>query len=366
MTEFELQILDIVQDGFPIVERPYAAIAEIYRDRYGHTPSSVQSLACHSERSVSEVEESCFAEQQVFEAVENLRNEGVIRRLGGVYDTKRLGLVSRLCAGKVPSVATGAADDSALDQFAATVMDIPAITHNYVRSHEYNVWFTIIAESETALQSVIEKLCAETALHDAHAMPALKMFKINTVMSVFEGRKANVQNEPSVIQSGTKNLESLSEFDKARIRLLSGNIPHSLTPFTDLFHSVIQSGAKTLEEVLVSANEDLTSKRMRRFGAVLRHQNAGFPCNAMVCFDAGENAADAGAKLAANPHVSHCYERPAFEGFSYNVYGMFHASCDEELSQFIGEAAETLGNQRFAVLHSLRELKKTSYQYFAG
>lgn len=352
MTEFELQILDIVQDGFPIVERPYAAIAEIYRDRYGHTPGS---------------------EQDVFEAVESLRNEGVIRRLGGVYDTKRLGLVSRLCAGKVPSVATGAADDSALEQFAATVMDIPAITHNYVRSHEYNVWFTVIAESETALQSIIEKLCAETALHDTHAMPALKMFKINTVMSVIEGRKANVQNEPSVIlnssaviQSGAKNLESLSEFDKARIRLLSGNIPHSLTPFTDLFQSVIQSGEKTLEEVLVSANEDLTSKRMRRFGAVLRHQNAGFPCNAMVCFDAGENAADAGAKLAANPHVSHCYERPPFEGFSYNVYGMFHAQSEEELNGFVHEAVETLGNPRFAVLHSLRELKKTSYQYFAG
>lgn len=346
MTDLEQQILDIIQDGFPVVERPYAAVAE---------------------------QLGGVTEQQVFDAVENLRTSGVIRRIGGVYDTKRLGLVSRLCAGRVPESDCdfdGATDrpQTELEKFAAAVMDVPAITHNYVRSHEYNVWFTVIAENESALQSVIDKLIRETALHDVHSMPAKRMFKINTVM----GKAAGTRQEAGRTMEHRENMErrdnsgksaenapSLTETDKARIRLLSGNLPHSLTPFTDL--------CVRLDE----ARADLSSKRMRRFGAVLRHQQAGFPCNAMVCFDVGASgkfimdASAAGAVLAANPHVSHCYERPPFDGFPYNVYAMFHAQTPEELSQFVGEAATALENPEFAVLHSVRELKKTSYKYFA-
>ena len=110
MTALEQHLLDIIQDAFPLEERPYKVLAE----------------------------QLDSDEQSVFEAVESLRNSGVIRRIGGVYDSKKLGFISRLCAGKV----------SDIDKFAATVNEIPAITHNYVRSHEYNVWFTVIAESE--------------------------------------------------------------------------------------------------------------------------------------------------------------------------------------------------------------------------
>lgn len=350
MTELELRILDVIQDGFPIEDRPYAVIGKL-------------------------VDED---EQSVFDAVENLRTSGVIRRIGGVYDTKRLGLVSRLCAGRVPESYCdfdGATNrpQTDLEKFAAAVMDVPAITHNYVRSHEYNVWFTVIAENEPALQSIIDKLMKVTALHDVHSMPAKKMFKINTVMGKAAGSKQGTDEKMERRGMGSEfagMAAPLSESDKVRIRLLSGDLPHSLTPFTDLFQGVILSGAKNLETILGEARADLSSKRMRRFGAVLRHQQAGFPCNAMVCFDigaSGEFSMDtsaAGAVLAANHHVSHCYERPAFEGFPYNVYGMFHAQSDEELSQFVTEAAATLGNPKYAVLHSVRELKKTSYKYF--
>lgn len=354
MTELEQQILDIIQDGFPIVERPYAALADMLNR---------EAVLQHAD----DAQHLHTTEQLVFDVVESLRSSGVIRRLGGVYDTKRLGLVSRLCAGKVPSVATGATDDSALEQFAAAVMEIPAITHNYVRSHQYNVWFTVIAESELALQAVIDKLCGETALHDVHSMPARKMFKINTVMSR-RSRTSAKQGEPSasamnsVSSANALNVSALSVSDRTRIRLLSGDLPHSLTPFNELFADVI-SGTKSLADLLQDACSDLTSRRMRRFGAVLRHQDAGFPCNAMACFDVADGSA-AGAVLAANPHVSHCYERPPFEGFPYNVYAMFHASTSEELLRFVNEAVAALGNPQFAVLHSVRELKKTSYKYF--
>lgn len=344
MTEIEQQILDIIQDGFPIVERPYAAIAE---------------------------QLGGVTEMQVFEAVENLRTSGVIRRIGGVYDTKRLGLVSRLCAGCVPESDgdfDGATDrpQTPLEKFAEVVNAVPAITHNYVRSHFYNVWFTIIAESELALQSLVDKLCAESTLHDVHSMPAKRMFKINTVMGKTQGVKH--ESHGTKIERPNDDSKSISDTDKIRIRLLSGDMPHSLTPFSDLLQETNLNEAKqNLDKLLEEARADLISKRMRRFGAVLRHQQAGFPCNAMVCFDVGSEieASQAGKILAANPHVSHCYERPAFEGFPYNVYGMFHAQSDEELKLFVAEAVAALGNPKFAVLHSVRELKKTSYKYFA-
>ena len=78
-----------------------------------------------------------------------------------------------------------------------------------------------------------------------------------------------------------------------------------------------------------------------------------------------KEAGKAGALLAENPHVSHCYERAPFEGFPYNVYAMFHGQSEAELEQSIGSAMSALNGPDHAVLTSLKELKKTSFVYFA-
>ena len=313
MTALEQKLLDIIQDAFPLEERPYQVLADMF---------SAQGEA--------------VTEQQVFEAVENLRTLGVIRRIGGVYDSKALGFISRLCAGKVTDI----------DKFAAAVNEIPAITHNYVRTHEYNVWFTVIAQSEDEIRALVDSLCATTGLHDVHILTATKKFKINTVM----GKGTT----PAAILSNAKDSapKTLSLSDCARIRVACTDIPHTLTPFKDW--------GVAFEEL----RDDLAQKRMRRFGAILRHQQAGFAHNAMVCFrvDAGS---EAGETLAKNPHVSHCYERPAFEGFPYTLYAMMHAQSAAELEQYIKEAALSIGTPDYAVLHSVRELKKTSFTFFA-
>ena len=333
MTALEQQILDTIQDAFPLEERPYKALADKF---------SAQGEA--------------VTEQQVFEAVEILRISGVIRRIGGIYDSRRLGFISRLCAGKVADI----------DKFAATVNEIPAITHNYVRSHEYNVWFTVIAENEAEVQKIVDALCAKTDLQDVHVLTVTKKFKIDTVMT--RGPRRMVAAAPVAHQSRTLDLS-----DRARIRVACTDIPHTLTPYADWGVSV--------EEL----RGDIASGFMRRFGAILRHQQAGFAFNAMVCFCTDESGSAgspidkpkvtelvevtskdlAGDILAKNPHVSHCYERPAFEGFPYNLYAMMHAQSAEDLDCFIKEAAQSIGNPDYAVLHSVRELKKTSFQFFA-
>ena len=312
MTELEQNLLAIIQDAFPLEERPYQVLAE----QLGSD------------------------EQSVFAAVENLRQSGLIRRIGGVYDSKALGFISRLCAGKVPAATTGAADDSALEKFAAVVNVIPAITHNYVRSHEYNVWFTVIAQSEAEIQKIVDEVCANTELHDVHILSATEKFKINTVMG---GSSAPVIRKNSCVRS-----KPLSGSDRNRIRIACEDIPHTLTPFKDW--------GVSCDEL----REDLALRRMRRFGAILRHQEAGFADNAMVCF----NTTNGGDILAQKPYISHCYERPAFEGFPYTLYAMMHAQSAEELDRQIKEAAESIGNPDYVVLRSVRELKKTSFKFF--
>ena len=305
MTELEQLLLSVVQDAFPLEGRPYLVLAE----QLGSD------------------------EQSVFAAVENLRQSGIIRRIGGVYDSKALGFISRLCAGNVP--------ESALDAFAAAVNKIPAITHNYVRSHEYNVWFTVIAQSEAEIQKIVDDVCAKTELHNVHILSATKKFKINTVMG---GSAAPVIRKNTCVRS-----KPMAGADRARIRIACDDIPHTLTPFKDW--------GVSCDEL----REDLALKRMRRFGAILRHQEAGFAYNAMVCF----NAANGGDILAQKPYISHCYERPAFEGFPYTLYAMMHAQSTEELDRQIKEAAESIGNPDYVVLHSVRELKKSSFCFFA-
>lgn len=304
MTALEQLLLSVIQDAFPLEERPYRVLAE----QLGSD------------------------EQSVFAAVENLRQSGIIRRIGGVYDSKALGFISRLCAGKVT--------ESAIEAFATAVNEIPAITHNYQRSHEYNVWFTVIAQSEEEIQKVVDDVCVKTDLHDVHVLLATKKFKINTVMG---GTAAPVIRKNSCVRS-----KPLSGSDRNRIRIACEDIPHSLTPFKDW--------GVSCDEL----REDLDLRRMRRFGAILRHQEAGFADNAMVCF----NATNGGDILAQKPYISHCYERPAFEGFPYTLYAMMHAQSAEELDRQIKEAAESIGNPDYVVLRSVRELKKTSFKFF--
>ena len=304
MTELEQNLLAIIQDAFPLEERPYQVLA-------GQLGSD---------------------EQSVFAAVENLRQSGIIRRIGGVYDSKALGFISRLCAGKVT--------ESAIEAFATAVNEIPAITHNYQRSHEYNVWFTVIAQSEEEIQKIVDDVCVKTDLHDVHVLLATKKFKINTVMG---GTAAPVIRKNSCVRS-----KPLSGSDRNRIRIACNDIPHTLTPFKDW--------GVSCDEL----REDQDLRRMRRFGAILRHQEAGFADNAMVCF----NATNGGDILAQKPYISHCYERPAFEGFPYTLYAMMHAQSAEKLDRQIKEAAESIGNPDYVVLRSVRELKKTSFKFF--
>ncbi|MBI5642674.1 MAG: Lrp/AsnC family transcriptional regulator [Deltaproteobacteria bacterium] len=103
---------------------------------------------------------------------------------------------------------------------------------------------------------------------------------------------------------------------------------------------------------------------IRRFGAALTPGNAGFKSNSMVAWQAGAEPDGAARIMAAHPRISHCYIRPAFEGFPYNLYTMIHGESPEDLKSIIDELRASSGIESFRALNTLKEFKKSSPVYF--
>lgn len=333
----EQNLLNIIQDGFPLEPRPYQVMAEQLQQ-------------------ANPAEFCAIGEMAVFQAVERLRESGIIRRIGAVYDSRKLGFTSRLCCGKVP--------EPALDAFAAAVLDEPSITHNYVRNHAFNVWFTVIGKSAEDIAAVVQELQQRTALADVHTLDSKRMFKINTVMGKRAAREQTM--DFTVSEAIPASLLSQPALRKCRA-LFAGDFPHSLTPFATIASQISSEISEEVLEshVIAQIRCDLNSKIARRFGAVLRHQKAGFAENAMVVFKVDENAVEqAGQLLSAETQVSHCYERTSFDGFPYNLYAMIHETGAEQLNSTIAKIVDKLNNPAYCVLRSVKELKKTSFNYF--
>ena len=142
MDQLDRKILDIIQTDFPLDSRPYAVLAE----KVG------------------------ASEQEVFERVSALRKDGVIRQLSANFWADKLGYVSTLCGASVPA--------DKLDFFVSQVNACRYVTHNYLRNHEYNVWFTLICPSTDERDAIIADLTATTGVEILN-LPATKIFKIN-------------------------------------------------------------------------------------------------------------------------------------------------------------------------------------------
>ncbi len=143
LDELDRRILDVVQAEFPLEARPFRALAE----QVGST------------------------EEEVLERIRKLQERGVIRQIGPVFDLKRLGHTSTLCAAKV--------SPEAVERVASFVNRFDEVTHNYLRDHEFNMWFTVIAPSKDRIEAILERVRAEEGVVEAVSLPAERTFKIN-------------------------------------------------------------------------------------------------------------------------------------------------------------------------------------------
>ena len=142
MDQLDKDILNIIQTGFPIAARPYAEIGE----KVG------------------------LSEDDAFERIMRLRDEKIIRRIGATFDSRKLHFTSTLCALKCPP--------EKLEEVAAIVSGFPQVTHNYERAHAYNLWFTVIAESQERLQAILDEISERGGVDKVRSMPATKLIKI--------------------------------------------------------------------------------------------------------------------------------------------------------------------------------------------
>lgn len=142
LDELDRAILNEIQSHFPLVPRPYAEMAR----RVGTT------------------------EEEVLRRVRALHQAGIIRRIGANFTSRKLGYTSTLCAARVP--------EEMLARFAEVVNRYPEVTHNYVRTHTYNVWFTLIAESPARLREILDEIRQQSGVQDILSLPAREVFKI--------------------------------------------------------------------------------------------------------------------------------------------------------------------------------------------
>jgi len=110
------------------------------------------------------------SEDEILRRTKRLKKQGIIRRIGGNFDSRRLGFTTTLCAAKV-------ADDK-IDRFVEVVNQYPEVTHNYLRDYPYNIWFTFVARDSEMVQRYIEDIKEQTGVREILDLPAVKVFKI--------------------------------------------------------------------------------------------------------------------------------------------------------------------------------------------
>ena len=153
----------------------------------------------------------------------------------------------------------------------------------------------------------------------------------------------------------------IDDVDKKVIRLIQGDLPLDLRPF-----AVLAEKAGISEEDYVQRVASLKKRGIiRRFGATLRHQEAGFSSNAMVAWIVPEERVEeVGKAMARFRAVTHCYQRKTTKGWPYNLYTMIHGDDREECYEIAKKISRKAGIQDYILLFSEKEFKKTSMQYF--
>ncbi len=318
----ENELLFEMQNAFPMTERPFKVVAEKLNT----------------------------TEEEVLKLVQKLKDDKIIRQTSAIFDTKRLGYKSSLVAFKV--------DEDKIDQAAEIINAHPGVSHNYLRNHDYNIWFTmaVAPDSKLGLEKTIEILKERTGAEDAITLPTLKMFKISVKMDT-TGKRAKKEK---VKKLAHKEIE-LTPQHIAVIKELQKDISVVEEPFKEATDKL----GLTYDEFFTLANELKESGVMRRFATILNHRKAGFGANAMSVWAVPEEKGEEiGREMAEFSAVSHCYLRPSYPNWPYNLFAMVHAKTQEECDTLIEEMAKESGLTEYGKLYSTVEFKKQRLVYF--
>lgn len=140
--QIDRKLLNLIQANFPLSPEPYREIGEALG----------------------------ISEEEVLSRIGKMIDSGLIRRLGGIFDSRKLGYQGTLCAMRV--------EENLIDKVAAAINSYPGVTHNYLREHDYNMWFTAMAQSKEKLEEMLNQIKKDTGINEILVLPAQKLFKI--------------------------------------------------------------------------------------------------------------------------------------------------------------------------------------------
>lgn len=323
LTMNDKKLLNHIQFDFPIVPRPFQEIGK----KLG------------------------MSEQEVIDGILRAKNQKVLRQLSAIYDTRRIGYKSMLAA-------VSARQDK-IDEVAQMINRHPGVSHNYERTHEFNIWFTIAVPPESDLQAHIKAFELNPSVKSIRQFPTLKLFKIGVRLDVAGEYNLTAEDEEA------KPMEmTAAEIDeKTRRVVLATQDDIEIVPNT--FELMAGRAGMSVDDLISALFELKKNGILRRFAAILRHQKAGFVANLMAVWKVPHEKVDElGPRMAATRAVSHAYQRPVYPDWPYNVFTMIHGKSKEDCETIAAHISEKTGVTDYAKLYSTREFKKTRVRYF--
>ncbi len=329
MDDRDKRLLNIIQADFPLVSRPFQALG-------------------------GQVD---LAEGEIIDRIGSLKERRIIRQISAIFDTRSLGYKSSLVAMRIRP--------ENLDAAAAIVNGHPGVSHNYVRNHAFNLWFTVAVPPTSDLEWTVEHLHATAGAESTRILPTLRLFKIGMQLDM-EGNSGAERVEPhdagyNETRRPAAGRAGLRAVDIAVIRELQEDLPLVPEPYRPMADHIGLS-----EEGLFEVASHLSGQGyLRRMAGVLHHREAGFRANAMgVWVVPPGRAEEVGQIMGSFKRVSHCYLRPTYPDWPYNIFTMVHGQEAKDCQEVINAISQTTGITDYALLYSTKEYKKVRLKYF--
>lgn len=288
-----------------------------------------------------------MSEKEVIKRTERLKRDGVIRQVAAQFEARALGYRSCLVAARV--------SPSRIDEAAAAINAHPGVTQNYRRNNDFNLWFTLYVspQSKIGLEKTVDVLAREADCDVVRELPTLKLYKSAS-------SDAEHHHEPHDGANGEYTPLTPAEIEC--VRLLQQDLPLQPRPFDVLARNTGISA----EDLLATARTLHKRGQMRRFAASIAPRKSGFLASAMgVWAVPQESVDDYAAKLSQHRAVSHCYLRPVYDDWPYNLYTTVHARSVDECESVINDLAIDTGIARKQALFPTKEYKKVRATFFA-
>ena len=313
------ELLGALQGEIPLVSTPFAVIGQLID----------------------------MSEKEVIKRAEKLKREGVVRQISAHLDPRALGYRSCLVAARV--------SPERIDEAAVVINGHPGVTQNYKRNNDLNLWFTIAVgpASKLGLERTIEVLGEESECDAVRPLPTMKLYKTSASDG---GENHGGESEPH---------EGFTHFSPAEIesiRLLQCDLPLQPRPFDAL----ARGAGIPADELLATARSLQKHGQMRRYGAAIQSRKPGILATAMgVWVVPADRVDEYGAQLSQHRAVSHCYLRPVYADWPYNVYTTVHGRSVDECESIINDLAADTGLSDKQALYPTKEYKKARISFFS-